>query len=47
MDVGSGQVLLRTRDGAGETAQWLRTLAVFTEDPGWIPGTRMAAHSCL
>ena len=33
--------------GAGEMAQRLRALAVLPKDPGSIPSTHMAAHSCL
>jgi hypothetical protein len=32
---------------AGEMAQRLRALVVLPEDPGSIPSTHMAAHSCL
>jgi hypothetical protein len=32
-------------EGAEEMAQWLRTLAVLSEDPCSIPNTHMAAHS--
>lgn len=33
--------------GAGEMAQWLKSLAVLPEDPGSIPSTHMAAHNSL
>lgn len=33
--------------GAGALAQWLRVMAVLTENPGSIFSTHMVAHSCL
>jgi hypothetical protein len=30
-----------------EMAQWLRALTALSEDPGSMPSTHMAAHSCL
>jgi hypothetical protein len=35
------------KNWAGEMAQWLRALAALLEDPGFIPSTHTAAHSCL
>jgi hypothetical protein len=36
-----------TKLGAREMAQWLRTLASLSENPGSIPSTHIAAHNCL
>ena len=33
--------------GAGEMAQWLRTLVALAEDLGLVSSIYMAAHSCL
>jgi hypothetical protein len=30
-----------------ECTQLLRTVVAFTQDPGFIPSTHMAAHTCL
>ena len=34
-------------NGVGETTQWFRGLATFSENPGSIPSTQMAAYNCL
>lgn len=34
------------RHEAGDAAQWLRIIAVLTEDPCSVPNTYMMAHSC-
>ena len=31
---------------AGEVAQWLAVMTALPEDPGSIPSTHRAAHSC-
>jgi hypothetical protein len=41
------RVVLNGIFGAGEMAQWLRTLAVLPKDPGSILSTHMTAHSFL
>lgn len=33
--------------GAGERAQWLKTLSALLENLGSIPRTHLAAHNCL
>lgn len=37
----------KTKQGAGEVAQWLRALAILLEDPGLISSTRMVALSSV
>ena len=40
-------MLIRSSEGAGAMAQWLRALAAHPEDPGLVPSTHMAAQNHL
>jgi hypothetical protein len=39
--------VLKGKKMVGELVQRLRALAILLEDPGSVPSTHMAAHSCL
>jgi hypothetical protein len=48
MSLGFSENLPKKRDwGPREMAQELRALVPLPEDPGSIPSTYMAAHTCL
>jgi hypothetical protein len=40
------KLALRSYDGAGEMAQWLKALAAFSEVLSSIPSNHMAAYNC-